>query len=213
MWRRLPTSRCTWSGCAGSTSARLFGPLVLLGAVPAAFQYGLWDSSAYERCRRLELLLLTQLNARDYWEAAAAAAWRRGRGYFSVAVLLWLAAAVSGQAGLPQIVAAAAAGMLLWALYFVLGFRAFSRGMQANGLGLLLTLGLPLVAYAANQAGWQRLALLLPPDHSAQVAHQINHHCNVPFGDGRIENAARVAHGKRPSSQAQMGEIFVSDRR
>jgi len=28
---------------------------------------------------------------------------------------------------------------------------------------LLLTLGLPLVAYAANQAGWQRLALLLPP--------------------------------------------------
>ena len=66
--------------------------LMLLATVPAAFQYGLWDSSAQDRCRRLELLLLTRLDARDYWEAAAAAAWRRGRGYFAVAVLLWAAA-------------------------------------------------------------------------------------------------------------------------
>jgi hypothetical protein len=48
--------------------------LVLLAAVPAAFQYGLWDSSAQDRCRRLELLLLTRLGAQDYWDAAAAAA-------------------------------------------------------------------------------------------------------------------------------------------
>ena len=37
--------------------------LVLLSAVPAAFQYGLWDSSDQDRCRRLELLLLTELGA------------------------------------------------------------------------------------------------------------------------------------------------------
>ena len=54
--------------------------LVVLAAVPAAFQYGLWDSNTPDRCRRLELLLLTGLTARDYWEAAAAAAWRRGAG-------------------------------------------------------------------------------------------------------------------------------------
>ena len=36
--------------------------LVVLAAVPAAFQYGLWDSSAQDRCRRLELLLLTDLD-------------------------------------------------------------------------------------------------------------------------------------------------------
>src|SRR5262249_47050159 len=61
--------------------------LVLLAAVPAAFQYGLWDSSVQDRCRRLELLLMTGLRPRDYWGAASAAAWQRGRGYFSVAVL------------------------------------------------------------------------------------------------------------------------------
>src|SRR5207248_11572382 len=109
--------------------------LVLLAAVPAAFQYGLWDSSAQDRCRRLELLLLTRLDARDYWEAAAAAAWRRGRGYFAVAVILWMAAGVAGKASIPQVLAALAAATVLWGLYFVLGFRAFSRGSQANGLG------------------------------------------------------------------------------
>ena len=71
--------------------------LVVLAAVPAAFQYGLWDSNAQDRCRRLELLLLTQLDATDYWHAACSAAWRRGRGYFYVAVILWLAGTWAGQ--------------------------------------------------------------------------------------------------------------------
>ena len=79
-------------GVAGLTTG-----LVVLAAVPAAFQYGLWDSNAQDRCRRLELLLLTRLEARDYWEAAAAAAWRRGRGYLGVALLLWTAAAIAGR--------------------------------------------------------------------------------------------------------------------
>jgi hypothetical protein len=137
--------------------------LVILAAVPAAFQYGLWDSSAQDRCRRLELLLLTELEPRDYWQAAAAAAWRRGRGYFLVAVLLWLAAAAAGQITLPALAAAIAAGVILWGLYFTLGFRAFSQGLQANGLGMLLTLGLPLLAFAAHRAGWGVAALVLPP--------------------------------------------------
>ncbi len=137
--------------------------LVILAAVPAAFQYGLWDSSAQDRCRRLELLLLTELGPRDYWQAAAAAAWRRGRGYFVVAVLLWLAAAVAGRITPAALAAAVAAGVVLWGLYFAVGFRAFSRGLQANGLGMVLTLGLPLLAFAAHRAGWDRAALLLPP--------------------------------------------------
>jgi len=137
--------------------------LVLLAAVPAAFQYGLWDSSAQDRCRRLELLLLTRLDAHDYWEAAAAAAWRRGRGYFFVALLLWGAAVVAGRASALQAAGALAAGMLLWCLYFALGFRAFSRGVQANGLGLLLTLALPLAAYLSERSDLGLLTPLLPP--------------------------------------------------
>jgi hypothetical protein len=137
--------------------------LVLLAAVPAAFQYGLWDSSPQDRCRRLELLLLTQLRGHDYWNAAGAAAWRRGRAYFAVAVVLWVAAVVAGQMTVSQALTAAAAGVLLWGLYFALGFRAFARGVQANGLGALLTLGLPLAAWGLCRAGGPLLGALLPP--------------------------------------------------
>jgi hypothetical protein len=137
--------------------------LVVLAAVPAAFQYGLWDSNAQERSRRLELLLLTRLTAADYWHAAAAAAWRRGRGYFIVAGVLWAAAAIASPAGIWPAVAGLAAGVLLWGLYFALGFWAFSRGLHANNLGLGLTVGLPALAYGLRQLGWPQLAGLLPP--------------------------------------------------
>ena len=137
--------------------------LVLLAAVPAAFQYGLWDSNAQDRCKRLELLLLTDLQPGDYWNAAAAAAWRRGRGYFAVALMLWLSAAVGGKVAPLFVVAAAAVGVLLWGLYFALGFQAFSRGHQANGLGMTLTVGLPLAAYGLHRLHWSSLGDLLPP--------------------------------------------------
>jgi hypothetical protein len=137
--------------------------LVVLAAVPAAFQYGLWDSNTQDRCRRLELLLLTELGPRDYWSAAAAAAWKRGRGYFWVALILWMAGAVAGKITLAQMAVAMAAGVVLWGLYFTLGFRAFSRGILANRLGLLLTLGLPLLAFTLYKANWHFLADLVPP--------------------------------------------------
>ncbi len=145
-------------GVAGLTTG-----LVLLAAVPAAFQYGLWDASAQDRCRRLELLLLTGLEARDYWDAAASAAWVRGRGYFGVALVLWAAALVAGRLSPAQCASAAAMGVLLWALYFALGFRAFSRGAQANGLGMLLTVGLPLAAWGLARFGWPLQGHWLPP--------------------------------------------------
>jgi hypothetical protein len=166
-----------WPDWMGRRAFEIFGQmggipavataLVVLAAVPAAFQYGLWDSNAQDRCRRLELLMLTELAAEDYWDAAAAAAWRRGRGYFGVAVLLWAAAAVAGQATVPQVVAALAASVILWGLYFAIGFRAFSRRLQANGLGSLLTLGLPVLTLVLYQVGkrfgWPEVAALVPP--------------------------------------------------
>jgi hypothetical protein len=154
-------------GVAGLTTG-----LVVLAAVPAAFQYGLWDSNDQDRCRRLELLLLTHLEPRDYWAAAAAAAWRRGRGYLAVALLLWGAAALVGRVSPEQLVLALACAVLLWSLYFTLGFRAFSRGQQANGLGLLLTIGMPLAAFALTRLGGPLLGALVPPGlvYSANAA-------------------------------------------
>jgi hypothetical protein len=148
---------------AAGGPATLTTGLVLLAAVPAAFQYGLWDSSAQDRCRRLELLLLTQLDGTDYWDAAAAAAWRRGRGYFAAALLVWTAAAAAGRLGPLQALSALCGAALLWGLYFALGFRAFGKGREAGGLGLGLTVGLPLAAYGLYAAGWPLLGGLLPP--------------------------------------------------
>ncbi len=64
----------------GGISALTTG-LIVLAAVPAAYQYGLWDSNVPDRCRRLELLLLTGLDGPAYWQASARAAWHRGAGY------------------------------------------------------------------------------------------------------------------------------------
>jgi hypothetical protein len=61
------------------------------------------------------------------------------------------------------VAAALAAAVTLWGLSFVLGFRAFARGRQANGLGSALTLGLPLLTVGLAKAGWPMLAALTPP--------------------------------------------------
>jgi hypothetical protein len=151
-----------WCDDAGGVAV-LSAALVVLAAVPASFQYGLWDSSVQQRCRRLELLLLTSLGPRDYWNAACAAAWVRGRGYFAVALLLWGAAVAGGRLGPAQAAGALAAGVLLWGLYFALGFQAFARGNQANGLGMILTVGLPLATFALVRLGWPLAGGWLPP--------------------------------------------------
>jgi hypothetical protein len=137
--------------------------LVILAAVPAAFQYGLWDSNASDRCRRLELLLPTALDGTCYWHASTGAAWARGRGYFLTALLLWGAGLVAGIMSWQQVLASVAAGVILWGLYFALGFWSFSRGMHAGALGLGLTLGLPLGTWLLVKAGWQQWMALLPP--------------------------------------------------
>jgi hypothetical protein len=141
----------------------LVAGLVVLSAVPAAFQYGLWDSTVQDRCRRLELLLMTRLEGDDYWHASLAAAWRRGRGYMLVAVILWLALLIAHRATPAQVLASVASAVVLWSFSFAVGFGAFSSGMQANGLGSLLTLGLPLFAAALMRTGVPQFAALVPP--------------------------------------------------
>lgn len=137
--------------------------LVLLAAVPAAFQYGVWDGNAQDRCRRLELLLLTDLDGTSYWQASFQAAWKRGRGYFVIALFLWTAALLAGQATLPQVVVSLCAGVILWCLYFALGFWAFARGTQGSTLGILLTVGLPVLAIGCGVTGMLWLRDLTPP--------------------------------------------------
>ncbi|MBX7102885.1 MAG: hypothetical protein K1X57_02310 [Gemmataceae bacterium] len=145
--------------------------LVLLAAVPAAFQYGLWDSSTQDRLRRLELLLLTRLHGADYWDAATAAAWSRGRGYLIVAVMLWLAGWWSGRLSLAELGFVAACSTLLWACHFAVGFHVFSGGLQSSGIASMMVLGLPLLAYVGFRLDAGSLAMLTPPGlvYGAQI--------------------------------------------
>jgi hypothetical protein len=147
----------SWGGAPVVATA-----MCVLAAVPAAFQYGLWDSTISNRCKRLELLLLSELNGYDYWRASLAAAWRRGYDYLIFAGLLWVSLAVSGRASWLDACAAAFGGLLLWAFSFAVGFRAFSTGRQSNGLASGLTLGLPLLLVILSRANLDWLAAFVP---------------------------------------------------
>lgn len=136
--------------------------LVVMAAVPAAFQYGLWDPTAQDRVRRLELLLLTDLGGRDYWHASLAAAWSRGRGYLFASTVLWLALGASGRNEWGEVLAAALGGAVVWAFSFAVGFRAFATGNQSSGLASLLTLGLPFLLFVLVRAGLTEAANLVP---------------------------------------------------
>ncbi len=147
--------------------------MCVMAAVPAAFQFGLWDPTVQDRCKRLELLLLTDLGAGDYWHASAAAAWRRGRGYLGIAGLLWLALAISGRAAWYEALAAAVGGAALWAFSFAVGFRAFCTGNQASGVASMLTLGLPILLFALLRTGLMTGAGFVPTAA-----------CYLPFSTG-----------------------------
>ena len=136
--------------------------MAIMAAVPAVFQYGLWDATVQDRCKRLELLLLTDLNGRDYWLASRAAAWRRGRGYLAIAGMLWLAMGISGYSTWAGAIASAVGGLSLWGFCFAVGFRSFSSGSQTSGLASVITLGFPLLLYGLLRVGFGSWAGLLP---------------------------------------------------
>ncbi len=136
--------------------------LCVMAAVPAVFQFGLWDATPQARCARLELLLLTDLNGTDYWRASFRASWKRGRGYLFAALVLWAALAVSGRVSPAAAVAAATGGVVYWCLAFAVGFRGFAKGAQTSGLSSLFALGLPLLLMVCVKTGHDSLGALLP---------------------------------------------------
>ncbi|MEK6233322.1 MAG: hypothetical protein N2C14_01270, partial [Planctomycetales bacterium] len=71
----------------GSAVLGVFG--VQFGLVPVGFLSGLWDSNQQQRVGRLELLLVTELTARDFLGGSVAAAWTRGKWYLVGVLFLW----------------------------------------------------------------------------------------------------------------------------
>lgn len=158
-----------WGGPAGM--ATIF---CVLATVPASFQYGLWDANSSDRCKRLELLLLSELDGKDFAHAAASAAWRRGRGYFLAAAFLWFSLGVSGRTEWLNVMAAVLGGALLWSLLFAIGFQSFAKGRQTNGLATLLTIGLPVLLVILYRSGVAEWAGFVPTGW-----------CYVPLRTGR----------------------------
>lgn len=148
----------TWGGAPALATG-----MAVMATVPAVFQYGLWDSGAEDRVRRLELLLLSDLDGGDYWHASLSASWKRGRGYLFAAGVLWLALGVSGSAPWAGVAGAAAGAIVLWSFSFAVGFRLFSTGSQTSAVASLLVLGVPALLVAAYHFGAPQLAALTPP--------------------------------------------------
>jgi hypothetical protein len=151
--------------------------LVLLTAVPAAYQYGLWDASKSDRCQRLENLLVTDLDALDYERASWAASWSRGRGYFYAALLVWTAGAVAGRITWLQMLLAMGAGWLLLLVYFIIGFRCLARNGGGASIGFFLSVILPLGTWGLASSGYVWIAKLLPPGivyYAAADLHEIH---------------------------------------
>ncbi|MBY0588187.1 hypothetical protein K2X85_13485 [bacterium] len=137
--------------------------LIVLAAVPAAYQYGLWDSSKTDRCRRLETLLTTDLNGIDFGRASWSASWARGRGYFYSAIILWLAAGISGRMDGLQILAAMGSAWLLLIIYFSIGFRQLAVHGGGTTTGFVLCVVIPLAVWGLVRMGAESYARLLPP--------------------------------------------------
>lgn len=137
--------------------------LVLLTAVPAAYQYGLWDSSIPERCRRLEVFLLTKLSATDYLAASWWSSWNRGRGYLLTALLLWIAGWSAGRFTFVQASFALASSLALLLFYFAIGFRLFARNTESTSVGFLMTVVLPLMVWGMGSTKWAEFARFTPP--------------------------------------------------
>lgn len=137
--------------------------LVVLAAVPAAYQFGLWESSIPDRQKRMEVLLMTELNARDYLHASWSAAWSRGRGYFLSATVLWLAGFYAGRFPFDNLVLGLIAGGTLILFYFAAGFRFLAKSSGGTITGLFLSLVLPLATWGLAASGHARIAALLPP--------------------------------------------------
>jgi len=135
---------------------------VVMATVPAVFQFGLWDATTSDRCRRLELLLLTDLREQDYWHASLAASWRRGRGYLLAASFLWVGLAVSGRNDWLEVLGTACAAVLVWGFSFAVGFRSFAHGAQTSGLASLLVLGVPMLMVGLLKLGYPSLAHFTP---------------------------------------------------
>lgn len=147
----------TWGGPAMVATA-----LVVLAAVPAVYQFGLWDSTVTDRCQRLELLLLTELQGTDYAHAAFRAAWTRGRGYLLGCTALWLAMTYAGRMTWLDMLAATLGAAAYWFFAFAIGFRGFTTGNQSNGIASVVTLGFPLLLYFLLKFGLTFPAAMLP---------------------------------------------------
>lgn len=137
--------------------------LFLLAAVPFAYQYGLWDSSVPARCRRLELLLLTELNADDYVQASWLSSWHRGKGYLFAAAILLIAGWYTGRYPLLNTVVCFTVGLCMIYFYFAVGFRVFARNTGATAIGFALTVIIPLLSWGLSSIGMSNWTRLLPP--------------------------------------------------
>ncbi len=135
--------------------------LVLLAAVPAAYQFGLWDPSPTERLKKLELLLLTDLQPRDFLAASWSASAHRGGWYLSFALILLAAGNWAGRFTPMQATLILMAMIGLIGLYFAIGFYFLAR-TTSTLVGMTLCVVFPALTYFDMTRSGGSLGQFLP---------------------------------------------------
>ncbi|MGE0606631.1 MAG: hypothetical protein AB7O62_05850 [Pirellulales bacterium] len=127
-----------------------------LAVVGVAFLDGLWDSNLRQRLSRLELLLVSPLQPRQYLTASLIAGWTRGRGYLLAMLVVWIATAAAGRIAWWTCLALCLLSLNYIALVLSLAFRNFGRiadDRAAVCWGLALSIGPPLLAWGLHTVG------------------------------------------------------------
>ncbi|MEZ6072745.1 MAG: hypothetical protein R3C10_21400 [Pirellulales bacterium] len=155
-WPPWLATQLLWMIESFGGGAILAAAAVQLAVVPTAFLNGLWDSNEQQRARRLELLLVTPLGARQYLWASVTAAWCRGRGYVLAALVLWAAALHAGRISSADVITLCAVSAVYMLLSFSVMFRFFARTDSDHDVtvrGIFWSVGLPLLTAAVYQSG------------------------------------------------------------
>ncbi|QGJ68736.1 Hypothetical protein PBC10988_3970 [Planctomycetales bacterium 10988] len=146
--------------------AAVLGPAALqFGLVPIGFLNGLWDSNQQQRVGRLELLLVTDLTARDFFWGSVVASWTRGKWYFAAATVVWAASAYAAEITWGTFLLLFLCGTIYVVCFFSIAFRNFARlrgDRETANWGLSMTVGIPMVTIGIFWLKWGLLGAFTP---------------------------------------------------
>lgn len=171
-WMIFHASWPTWLGPMLMLAFHIFGGQAMLGVfalqfglVATAFLSGLWDSNPQQRVGRLELLLVSPLEAQQFLEGSIAASWTRGKQFLAMAVFVWTMAVLADRIAWWNLALLLPCAAIYVFAYFALAFRNFTfvkSDRASASWGMAMSLGSPFLTMACFMSGFGKLGAVTP---------------------------------------------------